>query len=323
MKHGNLLVGYGMATASYPANFRQSTAIARVYADGSVHILCATQDLGTGTYTILTQLASDELGVPPSRIRVEIGDSLLPPSPGSGGSTSASSAGSSVLLACRALRKSMMQLAASDESGPLHNVSLERLRTVEGAVVHADEPARAINYSDILKKAGKPMMEEEATAKPGAERGGPGSKGYSMHSFGAQFCEVHIDPELFTVRLARWVGAFAVGRPLNAKTLESQLRGGIVFGIGMALMEESVLDPTYGRIVNSNLAEYHVPVNADVPPIEVIVIPELDPYVNPAGTKGAGEIGITGAAAAIANAVYHATGKRIRDLPITLDKLMV
>ena len=143
-----------------------------------------------------------------------------------------------------------------------------------------------------------------------------------MHGFGAQFCEVRVDRDIGTVRVARWTGVFALGKVLNAKTLRSQLQGGIVWGIGMGLMEESLIDSRYGRYVNSNLAEYHVPVNADVPPIVVDLIAEEDSLVSPLGAKGAGEIGITGAAAAISNAVYHATGKRIRDLPITLDKIL-
>jgi xanthine dehydrogenase YagR molybdenum-binding subunit len=143
-----------------------------------------------------------------------------------------------------------------------------------------------------------------------------------MHGFGAQFCEVRVDPELGIIRVARWTGAFALGKVLNEKTLRSQLEGGIIWGIGMGLQEETLMDGKFGRFVNTNLAEYHVPVNADVPPIELILVEEEDKLVSPVGAKGAGEIGITGAAAAIGNAVYHATGKRIRDLPITLDKLL-
>jgi xanthine dehydrogenase YagR molybdenum-binding subunit len=179
------------------------------------------------------------------------------------------------------------------------------------------------------------MVEQVAFAEPGLERGAQAgapqgteqgdkapSNAYSMQGFGAQFCEVRVDPDLGTVRVARWVGSFALGKVLNAKTLRSQLQGGIVWGIGMALEEATILDSRYARFVNNDLAEYHVPVNADVPAIDVIVVDEEDKLVSPIGAKGAGEIGITGAAAAICNAVYHATGKRVRDLPITLDKLI-
>ena len=169
--------------------------------------------------------------------------------------------------------------------------------------------------------------------KSGIERGNqsgspqaqddPNKKGgNAFHGFGAQFCEVHVDPDLRTARVARWTGAFALGKILNEKTLRSQLHGGIVWGIGMGLMEETYLDGRFGRFVNSNLSEYHVPVNRDAPDIEVILVPEEDRLVSPLGAKGGGEIGIVGAAAAIGNAIYHATGKRVRDLPITLDKIL-
>jgi xanthine dehydrogenase YagR molybdenum-binding subunit len=332
MRDGRWLVGYGMATAAYPANFRPAGAKARMFADGSVWIGCGTQDLGTGTYTILTQIAADVLGVAPDHVTVEIGDSRLPNAPTSGGSCSATSAGSAVQLAAQALRTRVISYATSDERSPLFNVKTSDLSAREGRVFHKNEPARAMTYAEILTRYGKRMVEQGAFAKPGLERGPqagdaaqgseqPG-KAYSMQGFGAQFCEVRVDPDLGIVRVARWVGSFALGKVLNAKTLRSQLQGGIVWGIGMALQEDALLDKRYARYVNSNLAEYHVPVNADVPDIDIIMVEEQDQLVSPLGAKGAGEIGITGAAAAICNAVYHATGKRVRDLPITLDKLI-
>lgn len=285
MREGNLLVGLGMATATYPSNFWPANARATIDAQGKVLIQCGTQDLGTGTYTILSQVAAEALGVDVRNVRVEIGDSTLPNAPVSGGSCSAASAGSAVKKAAEALRAKL-----------------------------AVEPA---DYVKAVKASGGPTVSADASAAPDAE-----ARKYSSHGFGAQFCEVHIDPELRTIKVARWVGAFALGKILNEKTLRSQLHGGIVWGIGMGLLEETVVDPRYGRFINSNLAEYHVPVNRDVPSIEVIMVPEDDPHFSPVGAKGAGEIGITGASAAIANAVYHATGKRVRDLPITLDKIL-
>ena len=285
MKRGNLLVGMGMATATYPSNFMSATARATMDAQGKVLVQIATQDLGTGTYTILTQIAAEAIGVDPRLVRVEIADSTLPPAPLSGGSWSATSAGSAVKLAGEALRTKL-----------------------------GGEPK---GYRDAVKKSGEKTVSAEATANRA-----PGANAYSFHGFGAQFCEVHIDPELRSIRVARWVGAFALGRILNAKTLHSQLQGGITWGIGMGLLEETVMDPRYGRFMNSNLAEYHVPVNKDVPDLEVIMVPEEDPWISPLGAKGAGEIGITGACAALGNAIYHATGKRVRDLPITLDKIL-
>jgi xanthine dehydrogenase YagR molybdenum-binding subunit len=336
MRDGRWRIGYGMATAAYPANFRPAGAKARMYADGSVEVRCGTQDLGTGTYTILTQIAADTVGVPPSKVRVYIADSALPNAPTSGGSCSATSAGSAVMLACQALRGRLVSYANSDENGPLFNAKPQDVVTREGRMTLRSDPKRSITYAELLQKFGKRVVEQEAFAKPGIERGptaggspqgtemGDKAKGnaYSMHGFGAQFCEVRVDQDLGIVRVARWVGAFALGKALNAKTLQSQLQGGIVWGIGMALEEESLLDPRFARFVNTTLSEYHVPVNADIPMIETIVVEEQDQLVSPLGAKGAGEIGITGAAAAVCNAVYHATGKRVRELPILLDKLL-
>ncbi|MDB5865617.1 MAG: Periplasmic aromatic aldehyde oxidoreductase, molybdenum binding subunit YagR, partial [Betaproteobacteria bacterium] len=336
MRDGRWLVGYGMATATYPANYRPAGAKAIMLADGSVQILCGTQDLGTGTYTILTQIAAETLGVSPQNVRVLIGDSRYPRAPTSGGSCSATSTGSAVQAAAQALRGRLVGYATQDEASPLWNVKSSEIETKEGRLGAKSDPSKMVTYADVMKRYGRRSVEQEAFARPGIERGPaaggaptgtePADKGkeqaYSMHGFGAQFCEVRVDPELGIIRVARWTGAFALGKVLNDKTLKSQLEGGIVWGIGMGLQEETLIDRRYGRFVNTNLAEYHVPVNADVPPIELILVEEEDRLVSPIGAKGAGEIGITGAAAAIGNAVYHATGKRIRELPITLDKLL-
>ena len=187
----------------------------------------------------------------------------------------------------------------------------------DGHLRAKSEHGRAETVAALLQRNGMPFIGARADSAPGAE-----TDEYAMRSFGAQFCEVRVDPDLGTVRVARWVAAFATGRIINPKMARSQFRGGIVFGIGMALLEKSVMDPRRARFVTRDLASYHVPVNADVPDIDVLSIEEDDPHVNPIGVKGIGEIGITGSAAAIANAVFHATGKRIRDLPITLDKLL-
>jgi xanthine dehydrogenase YagR molybdenum-binding subunit len=336
MRDGHWLVGWGMATAGYPANFRPANAKARMHQDGSVWIGCGTQDLGTGTYTVLAQIAADALGVSPSNVRVQIGDSRLPSAPTSGGSCSATSAGSAVLLAAKALRTRLLSYLNADEASPFFNVPASAMTVRDGRIMAPKAGDASATYAEVLRRYGKSTVEQEAFAEPGLERGAtqgnpgqggaqPGkdkTKAYSMHGFGAQFCEVRVDVDLGIVHVSRWVGAFALGRQLNVKTLDSQLKGGVVWGIGMALHEATLLDPRFGRYVNSNLAEYHVPVNADIPEIEILLIDEQDTLVSPLGAKGAGEIGITGAAAAISNAVYHATGKRIRDLPITLDKLL-
>lgn len=286
MKERNLLVGYGMATATYPSNYWNAAARIEMDANGNVLVQICSQDIGTGTYTILGQVAADAVGISPDLVTVQLADSRLPFAPLSAGSNSATTAGSAVLLAARKLK-------------------------------------------DQLTKGNKPPLSVEVSAGTGR---GPGaqmeldehwdSSKYSAHGFGAHFCEVHIDPDLRTIRVARWVGAFALGTVLNERTLRSQLLGAIVWGIGMGLMEETYVDANLGRYLNTNLAEYHVPTNKDVPPIQVIIVPEEDEHVSPIGAKGGGEIGIVGAAAAIGNAVYHATGKRIRHLPITLDKIL-
>ncbi len=315
MREGNTLIGWGMATATYPTNRSPASAIARIMADGTAVVRSGSQDIGTGTYTVMTQVAAEALGLPVEKVRFELGDTEMPETPVSGGSQTAASVGSAVHMAATQARSQMIQLAIADHSSPLYGADAQDISVQDGGLFLKGKSNET--YADILSRHGLKLMEARADAKPGDERAK-----YSMHSFGAQFAEVRVEPDSGEVRVTRWVGTFGVGRLLNAKTARSQLIGGIVFGIGMALMEHTVMDPNRGRVVNADLAEYHVPVNADVPAIDVVFIDEHDPYVNPIGVKGIGEIGITGAAAAIANAVYHATGKRIRDLPITLDKLL-
>ncbi|MBV9127498.1 MAG: xanthine dehydrogenase family protein molybdopterin-binding subunit, partial [Verrucomicrobia bacterium] len=224
---------------------------------------------------------------------------------------------SAVFNACTALKQRLVELAVNDLRSPLHGQALDSVVAVGDRVRSAD-PSQllGVSFADIVQRAGQPFVEAKADFKPAN-----GEK-FSMHSFGAQFCEVHVDPDLGRIRVARWTGVFAPGKILNAKTARSQLIGGIVYGIGMALLEETVYDKRDGRIVNPNLAEYHVPVNADVPQMDIAFVQEEDPHINPLGVKGIGEIGITGVCAALANAVFHATGKRVRELPVTLDKLL-
>ncbi len=313
------LIGYGMATATYPANRKESAVRVIAYADGSVVVRSATQDIGTGTYTIMAQVAAAELGLPATAVRTQLGDTNMPKSGVSGGSTTAASVCTSVQLAAARLRDQLVALATAATGGPLHGVPAAGVR-LDGGKLVADG-GRVQNIADVVARSGGNAV--ECSASPEDFAGDTkAAKAFSKHSFGAVFVEVRVDPRLGTVRVPRVVAAYAAGRILNAKTARSQFLGGLVFGHGMALLEDTYTDPRTGRIVNDSLAEYLVPVHADVRDIEVIQVPETDAHVNPIGVKGVGEIGIVGAPAAIANAVYHATGWRVRDLPITPDKLL-
>jgi xanthine dehydrogenase YagR molybdenum-binding subunit len=317
MRDGDQLVGMGMATSTYPARRMAASAEACVHPNGGVVIKAASHDLGTGTYTVLTQLAADALGVAASCVTIELGDTNLPPNPISAGSMTVASTGSAVHLAAMAARDKLVQLAVTDPDSPLHGARHEEVEIIDGRLTLRSTADRGESFQQLLERNGRRPIEGKAEAKPGDE-----TQQYSMHAFGAVFAEVRVDRDLGVVRVARMVGAYGAGRVLNPKTARSQLYGGITFGIGMALMEHTITDLRSGRYVNADIAEYHIPVHADIPPIEVFFVDEKDEQVDPIGAKGIGEIGITGVAAAIANAVFHATGIRIRELPITLDKLL-
>jgi xanthine dehydrogenase YagR molybdenum-binding subunit len=317
MKDGHRLIGYGMATAVYPTRRSPSSASARINLDGTLSVDAGTQDLGTGTYTIMTQIAAEMFGLPPNRVKFRLGDSLLPKTPVSGGSQTAASTGSAVYAASQALREKLIQLAISDAQSPLLGASAQDIAVAGGRISSKTDSSRGETLSSLVRRNGGKPIQAKAETKPGAE-----VEQYSMYAFGAQFAEVHVDEDLGQITVARMLGCFGAGQILNAKTARSQLLGGMVWGISMALHEHALMDERLGRWVNNNLAEYHVPVNADVAELDAIWVDEEDTHINPLGAKGIGEIGITGAAAAIANAVFHATGKRVRDLPITLDRLL-
>jgi xanthine dehydrogenase YagR molybdenum-binding subunit len=317
MRDGDALIGWGMATATYPMNRSKASARVVFEADGGVVVQAATQDIGTGTYTVMAQLAADALRMPIHRVRFELGDSRFPPAPVSGGSQTAASVGPAVLAAVDAARQKLFAMALADNRSPFAGAAGADLALADGFIQMRDAPYRRLSVPGLLARNKLDRFEAVGTAAPGDEK-----QHYSMHSFGAQFVEVRIDPDLREIRVSRCVGAFAPGRILNAKTARSQAIGGIVFGIGMALLEETAIDPNVGRVTNPNVAEYLMPVNADIPEIQTIFIAEEDRLVNPIGVKGLGELPIVGVAAAIANAVWHATGKRVRDLPIRLDKLL-
>ncbi len=317
MRAGSLLVGWGMATETYPAKRLPAGAVVRFQPDGRVVVASGTHELGTGTYTIMTQVAADALGIPPQMIAVEIGDTHFPEAPISAGSMTAASVMPAVQSAALKARLELFKLAIDDEDSPVYRLRADEVDLQDGKIFRKASPGRAESYTDLLaRNSGRPI-EAVARIEPVEQ------EQFSSHSFGAVFAEVTVDRELGIVRVPRVVAVYDVGKLLNEKTAKSQFIGGIVWGISLALHENTYVDPETGRIANANLAEYHVPVNADIGDIDVSAIDASDLKVDSLGARGIGEIGITGTGAAVANAIYHATGKRVRDLPITPDKLLI
>jgi xanthine dehydrogenase YagR molybdenum-binding subunit len=285
-------------------------------ANGHAEVSCATSDIGTGTYTIMAQVAADMLGLPPDSVTIKLGDSTLPQSPVEGGSWIAASVSNGIATTCEAIRTELLQLAKRMPNSPFANAGADEVSLADGKLVSKQDPSRAVSITDAMRAASVDRIEQEkATTFPS-----DGKYAHNTHS--AIFAEVKVDEQLGVIRVTRVVNAVAAGRILNPKTAGSQIMGGVVWGIGMALHEEALTDHRMGRVMNADIAEYHVPSNADIQDIQVIFVDEPDTIVNPLGIKGVGEIGIVGVPAAIANAVYHATGKRVRDLPITLDKVL-
>lgn len=319
MRDGHELIGWGMATGVWEALMGPTSVRATIFADGALKVGTATADMGPGTYTMMTQMAAETTGLPVENITAELGDTDLPFAPVEGGSWTAASAGSAVQKACESLLEDLFDAARKLDDSPLGGAHLDDVDFVDGRIVLKDDLATGMHFDEILRAAGLDRMEAKELAKPGMIN--MMKKARNTHS--AVFVEVRVDEEVGMARVTRIVDAVAAGRIINPKTARSQIIGGCVFAIGMALEEETLADHRIGRFMNHNLAEYHVPVNADVPDIDVIFVEEHDTEVSPIGVKGVGEIGIVGAAAAIANALFHATGRRVRDLPITIDKLIV
>ena len=315
VREGEWLVGMGCATATYPY-YRMPGGAARITLtkDGHARVEIAAHEMGMGTATAQTQVAAERLGLTMDQVSFGYGDSIMPGVVLAGGSQQTASIGAAVIAAHHALVAELLKLAGNDS--PLAGLGVDEVGGLDGGLAKLDEPERHESYTSILARAGRDDLVVEAAAPPPLE-----TQHWSMHSYGGMFCEVRVNAVTGETRISRFLGSFDCGRILNAKTASSQFRGGIIMGLGMALMEETQFDERNGRVMNPSLAEYHLPVHLDVPEIDVIWTDIPDPHT-PMGAHGIGEIGITGTAAAVANAVFNATGKRIRDLPLTLDKLM-
>jgi xanthine dehydrogenase YagR molybdenum-binding subunit len=316
MRDGSELVGWGMASGIWEALQMKTSARIVLTSNGHAEVACATSDIGTGTYTIMAQVAADMLGLPIDNVSIKLGDSTLPSSPVEGGSWIAASVSHAIKNTADAVRKELLALAKKMPDSPLKGAKLDEVTLADGRIVSKQDASRAVSIADAMRHGNVDRIEQEKSTNFKT------LASYACNTHSAIFAEVKIDEQLGVIRVTRVVSAVAAGRILNTKTAHNQIMGGMIWGIGMALHEETLLDHRFGRIMNANYGEYHVPVNADVHDIKVIFVDEPDDIINPLGIKGVGEIGIVGVAAAIANAVYHATGKRVRDLPITLDKLM-
>ncbi len=334
MRDGDWLVGWGCATALYPTQISPAAVRIRLKPDGSARVSIAAHEIGNGAYTVIGQAAAERLGLKPEDVAVELGDSALPAGPVAGGSNTTASTTSAVVKACDAIRDKLFHAASAAADSPLAGRPVSDFALSDGAITAGNA---AVPLEQAFRQLGQSVIEEYAESIPRSmspesmERlyhghatltGGPEGEKVAF-AFGAQFVEVRVHALTREIRVPRAVGAFAAGRIINARTARSQLMGGMIWGISSALFEATEIDKRAARYVNDNLADYLIPVNADIQTVEVIIVPETDDWVNPLGVKGLGELGDVGLNAAIANAVFHATGKRIRDLPIRLEKLFV
>jgi xanthine dehydrogenase YagR molybdenum-binding subunit len=320
-RDGHWLIGSGMATAGYPVpafpGLQPQRARARLFADGSAVVQCGTQDFGIGSGTAMSQVAADGLGVALDRVLFEYGDTELPNTAAAVGSAGSGMVSSAVHAATTALRDQLIAQAIADAKSPLHGADPGSVVVHDGRMALRDQPEVGETYSELMHRNFLEDADALGTWNPtGADTG------FAMTTFGAQFAEVAVDADLGLVRARRMVGAFAPGRVLNPKTTRSQLMGGMLWGLGQALLEGTRMDSRQGRWANASLGDYLVAVNADVPEVDVELVEVRDEVVNPLGVKGVGEIGQVGAAAAIANAVFHATGRRVRELPIAVEQLL-
>jgi len=317
MKEGRTMVGWGVASGMWSAAQLQASARIVLRADGSAHVSSATSDIGPGTWTAMTIIAAEYLGLAAEKVKFELGDTKYPPAPIQGGSFTTASVGSAIYGAAQNIKGKLLDMANKAETSPFKSAKADELELANGLLQFKNDPSRSVNVSELMRKNSTAEIEDTFQASPSAER-----QNYATGAHGVQFAEVKIDPDLRTIKVTRVIEVSACGKIMNPKTSHSQEIGGIVWGIGMALQEATEIDHRYGRMMNPNLQHYHVPVNADILDVETFFVEEDDKIVNPLGVKGMGELGLVGVPAAIANAVFHATGKRVRDLPITIDKLL-
>jgi xanthine dehydrogenase YagR molybdenum-binding subunit len=317
LREGRWLVGYGMAAAIRKHFQGPTTVRVRLGPEGIAVVQSDMTDIGTGTYTIMTQVAADALGLPLDRVRVELGCSEFPVSSGSGGSWGACNSCVATDRACRALRDKLLTSARNDARSPLHGLDATGAVFSENRVSIGGESE---SLSDIVARNHADGVEADGAIVSMVDD--PNYDAYSIHTYGAHFAEVGVDADTGEVRLRRMLGVFAPGRVFNAKTARSQLIGGMIWGVGAALLEEAVVDTRTGAFVNRDFAQYLVPVNADIPELDAMMLDGFDDKANTLGAKGLGELGICGAGAAVANAVFNATGVRVRDFPITVEKVL-
>ena len=318
MQEGHHLIGWGMASAIWDAFQLPARAEAALLVNGKLRVSSATADIGTGTYTIMAQIAAETLGLSLDDVQVKLGDTDMPVAPIQGGSFTAATVGMAVKAACEEVGKALLKLAKKMPDSVFKGAKWADVEFVNGQMRLKKDPVRALSLQTLVTLNGGKAVRKTTTGIPDLLK----QRKYTRNAHAAVFVEVMVDEDFGTVKVTRAVTAVAAGRILNPKTARSQILGGMVWGISKALEEESVLDHTFGRFMNHSLAEYHIAVNADIHDLDVIFVDEHDDVVNPLGVKGLGEIGVVGMPAAVANAVFHATGKRVRDLPITLDKVM-